>query len=313
MVDNLSIQRILDIVDRRITEKITLRELAEAAGYSSFHFNRMFTRITGITLMTYVIYRKLRYALYDLSCGEKIIDVALKYGFETHAGFSRAFKKYFGYSPSLYRIHAVSSRPTRMELAELISITSGGAIMYPEIVEIKPFTVVGFTSRHTMSNVRFTHDIPLYWETIDMDTAESLNRLHNVFSKSRHCEYTVCFDIDTATGEFSYLLGVGVDNPEDLARVVPDMFEMKMPGGLYAKFTTPLVPNSQHIHTVRDTWKRILDIWLPKSAYEFDEKRYDFEYYDERDHVWENNGKAQIDIYVPVIASEKTQKDGIPA
>ncbi len=41
--------------------------------------------------------------------------------------------------------------------------------MYPEIVEMKPLTVVGFTSRHKMPNVRFTHDIPLYWETINMD------------------------------------------------------------------------------------------------------------------------------------------------
>jgi len=127
--------------------------------------------------MAYVTRRKLQYALFDLSCGEKIIDVALKYGFETHAGFTKAFKKCFGYPPSLYRIHAISSQPTRMELTELMSIILGGNIMYPEFVEMQPFTVVGFTSRHTMPDVRFTHDIPLYWETINMDYAEPLTRL----------------------------------------------------------------------------------------------------------------------------------------
>jgi len=298
--DNYIIQNVLDIIDNRITERITPQELAKECGYSKFHFNRIFSRVTRITLMAYVTRRKLQYALFDLSCGEKIIDVALKYGFETHAGFTKAFKKCFGYPPSLYRIHAISSQPTRMELTELMSIILGGNIMYPEFVEMQPFTVVGFTSRHTMPDVRFTHDIPLYWETINMDYAEPLTRLHDVFRKSKHCEYTVCFDIDLLTSEFTYLLGVGVDNPEDLSRIEPDMYKMKMPGGLYAKFTTPLVESSKHIQNVRDTWKNVLDNWLPASVYEFDEKRYDFEYYDERDHLSYNNGMLQMDIYIPI-------------
>ena len=300
MVDNHFVQNILDIIDNRITEKIVPQELSKESGYSTFHLNRLFSRVTGITLMAYVTRRKLQYALYDLSCGEKIIDVAMKYGFETHAGFTKAFKKCFGYPPSLYRIHAISSRPTRIEIIELISIISGVVIMYPEIVEMEPFTVAGFTSRHTMPDVRFTHDIPLYWETIDMDYYNPLTRLHNVFSKSRHCEYTVCFDIDPVTSEFTYLLGVGVDNPEDYSKIEPDMYKMTMPGGLYAKFTTPPVESSKHIQNVRDTWKNVFDSWLPASAYEFDDKRCDFEYYDERDHYWQNNDMAQMDIYIPV-------------
>jgi len=298
--ENNIIQHVLDIIDDRITERITLWELAEESGYSTFHLNRLFSRVTGITLMAYVTRRKLQYALYDLSCGEKIIDVALKYGFETHAGFTKAFKKCFGYSPSLYRIHAIVGRPARMEIIELTSIISGGKIMYPEMLEIQPFTVVGFTTLHTMPDVRFTHDIPLYWETINLDHVEDLTRLHNVFSKSRHCEYTVCFDINPLTGEFTYLLGVGVDNSEDYSKIEPDMYERKMPGGLYAKFTTPLVESSKRIQAVGDTWKTAFDNWLPASEYEFDEIRYDFEYYDERDHSWQNNDMVQMDIYIPV-------------
>jgi AraC family transcriptional regulator len=213
--ENNIIQHVLDIIDNRITERRTLHELAEESGYSTSHLNRLFSGVTGITLMAYVTRRKLQYALYDLSCGERIIDIALKYGFETHAGFTKAFKKCFGYSPSLYRIHAIIGRPARMEINELISNISGGKIMYPVIMEIQPFTVVGFTSRHTMPDVRFTHDIPVYYETINMNYWEPLTRLHNLFNKSRHTEYTVCFDIDPLTSEFTYLLGVGVDNPED--------------------------------------------------------------------------------------------------
>jgi AraC family transcriptional regulator len=298
--NNYTVQNVLDIIDDRITETITPQELSKACGYSTSRYNRIFSSAMGITLMAYVTHRKLQYALYDLSCGEKIIDIAFKYGFETHAGFTRAFKKCFGYPPSLYRVHAICSRPTRMELSELISIISGGNIMYPEITKMQPFTVVGFTSRHKMPDVRFTHDIPLYWETINMDYAEPLTRLHNLFKKSRHSEVTVCFDIDPVTGKFTYLLGVGVDNPEDLSRIEPGMYKMEMAGGLYAKFTTPLVEESKYSQNVRDTWKNIFDKWLPASEYQFDEKRYDFEYYDLRDHAWENNGMQQIDIYVPI-------------
>jgi AraC family transcriptional regulator len=172
--------------------------------------------------------------------------------------------------------------------------------MYPEITKMQPFTVVGFTSRHKMPDVRFTRDIPLYWETINMDCAKPLTRLHNLFNKSRHSEIAVCFDIDPSSSEFTYLLGVGVDNPEDLSMIEPDMYKMKMVGGLYAKFTTPLVAASKHSQTVRDTWKNIFDKWLPASGYQFDEKRYDFEYYDLRDHAWENNGMEQMDIFIPV-------------
>jgi AraC family transcriptional regulator len=300
LAENHIIQRVLDTIDSRITEKLIPRELSKESGYSTYHFHRVFSRVTGMPLMAYITRRKLQYALYDLSNGEKVIDVALKYGFETHAGFTRAFKKCFGYTPSLYRIHAISSRPARIVLAELIGVMSGGNTMNPEIVEIQPFTVLGFTTRQTMPDVRFTHDIPLYWETINMEYAEPLTRLHRVFSKSKHCEYSVCFDTDLLSGEFTYLLGVGVDTPEELSGIEPDMYEMKMPGGLYARFTTPLVESSKHIQAVRDTWKMMFDNWLPASAYEFDEKRYDFEYYDERDHPWNNNGMVQMDIYIPI-------------
>jgi AraC family transcriptional regulator len=292
----------LDTIDNHITEKLTPKELAKQSGYSASHLNRLFSGVTGITLMAYITRRKLQYALYDLVCGEKILDVAVKYGFETHAGFTKSFKKCFGCSPSLYRIHTIIGRPTRMEIMELKSIISGGNIMYPEIAEIQPFTVVGFTSRHKAPDVRFTHDIPAYWETINMDYAESLVRLHKLFNRSRHCEYTVCFDIDPITSEFTYLLGVGVDNPEDIAKTEPDMYEMKMSGGLYARFTTPLIEESKYAQAIRDTWETVFDSWLPVSEYQFDENRFDFEYYDERDHFYHKNGLQlqQMDIYVPL-------------
>jgi AraC family transcriptional regulator len=172
--------------------------------------------------------------------------------------------------------------------------------MYPVIMEIQSFTVVGFITRHTMPDVRFSHDVPVYWETISMDYAKPLIRLHNLFDKSRHTEYTVCFDINPVSEEFTYLLGVGVDNPEDYSKIESDMYEMKMPGGLYSRFTTPLIETSKYVQAIRDIWNNVFDNWLPASQYEFDEGRYDFECYDERDHFYHDKGLQQMDIYIPI-------------
>ena len=60
------------------------------------------------------------------------------------------------------------------------------------------------------------------------------------------------------------------------------------------------------MQNIRDAWKNVFDSWLPTSAYEFDEARYDFEYYDERDHNADekdplyNTGVIQMDIFFPV-------------
>jgi AraC family transcriptional regulator len=302
LVENKIIQDILDIIDDRITDSITLRDLAAESGYSTSHLGRLFSKVTGVTLMAYITRRKLHYALYDVGSGEKIIDVALKYGFETHAGFTKACKKHFGFPPSLYRIHTIIGRPTRMEMIKLKNNMLGEKMMEPVIMEIQPFTVVGFTNRYTISDVRFTHDIPFYAETSGMNYWDPLTRLHNLFNKSRHTEYAVCFDVDSETGEFRYFLGVGVDNPEDQAKIEPDMFEMTISGGLYAKFTTPLVEESQYGRAISDVWKTAFDDWLPVSGYEFDESRYDFEYYDERDHFYkkEDSYLQQMDVFIPI-------------
>ncbi|MFC1947925.1 hypothetical protein ACFLXY_08410 [Chloroflexota bacterium] len=157
---------------------------------------------------------------YDIDCGEKILDVAVKYGFETHAGFTKAFKRNFGYPPSVYRIHTISGHSTGKETRNLVYFSRGN-LLKPVILEIQPFTVVGFTSRYKIPDVRFTHDVPLYWETIEMNYWDPLTRLHDLFNKSGHTEYTVCFEVDSETGEFTYLLGVGVDHPDDYLKIGP--------------------------------------------------------------------------------------------
>jgi AraC family transcriptional regulator len=92
------------------------------------------------------------------------------------------------------------------------------------------------------------------------------------------------------------MLGVGVDEADSDVSMRPGTYLHKMEGGLYAVFTTPLVDEGQYTQSIHDTWKQILDCWLPQSDYEYDETRVDYEFYDERDH----GAMAQMDICIPV-------------
>ena len=290
-----TIQSVLDDVDHRIKENIRADELARVANYSTYHFCRVFMALTGTPVMNYVTRRKLEYAQYDLSQGKRIIDVAMDYGFDTHAGFTKAFKKCFGFPPSLYRLHIMPKQPERAAIKS-VRIKHGGIIMQVQIKEIQPFSVVGVVSGHLLSSVKKSADIPAYWNTISFDYGKHLSRLYDAFSPAKHGEYAFCFDVDEKTGEFMYLMGVSFDSDADLTKVEPDMRKVDMPGGLYAVFTTPKVPNEQYPQSIADTWENILTGWLPGSQYAYDDARLDFEAYDERDH----GDIVQMDICIPI-------------
>lgn len=68
-----------------------------------YHFSRLFMIYTGLSPMVYVRRRRMFHAAEAIHSGEEILPVALRYGYSSHSGFSKAFKKIFGYSPSLYR------------------------------------------------------------------------------------------------------------------------------------------------------------------------------------------------------------------
>ena len=244
------IQSVLDEIDRRITDNIQDDELARTAKYSVYHFRRVFLEMTGMPVMNYVAQRKLEYALYDLSQGRRIIDVAMDYGFETHAGFSKAFKKYYGYPPSLHRLHIFISRPQRATI-ESVKTKYGGIIMQVQIKEIRPFTVVGYTSRHRMPGVGKISDIPVFWEKINLEYAAALSTLHHTYTKSHHCEIGICFDIDEEHECFTYMLGVGVDEVDSSVPQRPGTYLYQMQGGLYAVFTTPEVHEDQYPQSIR--------------------------------------------------------------
>ena len=106
------IQEIVDQIDCCIKtendENMTLSALSEKVGYSEYYTSRMFCDISGMTLKDYIRFRKLAFALKEVRDTEnRILNIAIKYGFSSNEAFTRAFRDAYGVSPSEYRRNPV--------------------------------------------------------------------------------------------------------------------------------------------------------------------------------------------------------------
>lgn len=108
MIYKERIQRVIDFIGKHLNEELELEELCRVACFSKYHFHRLFTAYTGIPLMGYIKWLRLKRAAHQLITlkEETIINIALDAGFETHESFSRAFKKACGQNPSEFRRQA---------------------------------------------------------------------------------------------------------------------------------------------------------------------------------------------------------------
>ena len=95
------LNKAIAFMEERMTEEIDYQNVAKIAGCSSYHFQRMFSYIANVPLSEYIRRRKMSLAAIDLQTGdEKVIDVALKYGYTSPTAFHRAFKGIHGIAPS---------------------------------------------------------------------------------------------------------------------------------------------------------------------------------------------------------------------
>lgn len=147
------IEKCVEYIEAHIKENITVEEIAAEVGYSVYHFCRVFSLCKEMSVMEYVRSRKLSLASIELFAGRRIIDIALDYGFETQSGFTKAFRKAFGYSPTQYaaRMDGFTKGKTLIEI--------GGFIMNPVIVRKPAFKVAGYGIQTNVAGSMYTKDI----------------------------------------------------------------------------------------------------------------------------------------------------------
>jgi len=116
MDDRTMIQRSLDYIEENLQTDITAGELARMAHVSLFHYYRLFRQATGLPVMQYILRRRLLHGVYAISRGSTKIDAALRFGFDTYAGFYKAFCREFGSTPSEFLRSGRAKRPYRIDL-----------------------------------------------------------------------------------------------------------------------------------------------------------------------------------------------------
>ncbi|MEG0386222.1 MAG: AraC family transcriptional regulator [Solibacillus sp.] len=293
----ITLQDILDYVDEHITDDISPDILAARAGYSTWHFCKVFQWGVGYSLMTYVRNRRLAFAAFELSSGRRILDISLEYGFDTHSGFSKAFRRHFGCSPGTYRLHTHCERPFPPSLPLTNKYLIGGIIMEPKFVTLPAIKLAGFAIKTTSTDGENSKAIPAFWD--DYMSGGKMEKLHAENFIKKHDEYGVCFQVDMETGEFEYVIGV---EASESAEIPNDYHVREVPPATYAVFSTPPCSASTFAQNIQGTWNYIFNEWFPTSGYEYAPNCVDFELYDDR--CMADEGKI-CDIYIPVVQKEK--------
>lgn len=262
---------VLRYIDTHIADSLDASHLAELSGYSVHYFCYLFQSYMGIPVMTYVRRRRLELAAKDLLKGKSSTWVAQEWGFDTSSGFAKAFRKHFGMSPKEFREKYLSNN---------------GKSLW-NIVRKDSFYVVGYSLPPPEENFD-VFDAAAYWYGKDFSFVSKEDYAY-LDRDSLGC-IGAWMDPDSTTGEFYYLFGPIVKNPD----FVPQgMVLREIPAAEYAVFT---VPHSEDMavlnRNVCETRKVAFTLWLENNEkYVLDEGKLCFEFYYDFDTF----------IYLPVI------------
>ncbi|WFR55836.1 AraC family transcriptional regulator [Anaerocolumna sp. AGMB13025] len=243
----------IDYIEDNLDGKIEYSVVARTAYCSEFHFSRMFSSLTGISLSEYIRRRRLTKAAFDIQTSNtKIIDIALKYGYDSSDAFTRAFKKLHGITPNAARENSVQLKAfSRISL----QIKIKGDIEMEYRIEKIDFVLRFVGVRQCVKTSRAFKEIPALWSKskkdgykqalIDMSWVNPKCKLESLVG--------ICGkEAAIMEDEFDYFMGVRYDN-----EVPAGMEELIIQPSLYAVF-----PN------IVDAWKRLYSEWLPASGYE---------------------------------------------
>lgn len=150
-------------IENNLDGEINIEKAAEKAFVSTFYFQKIFCVLCGFTIGEYIRYRRLSLAGEELSQGNaKVIDVALKYGYDSPDSFARAFTKFHGITPSAAKEHGTVLRsfaPIKLKLT-----LEGGTMIDYRITEKPAFTVLGVTTPIENDTSISYNVIPTLWD-----------------------------------------------------------------------------------------------------------------------------------------------------
>ncbi|WP_096435659.1 AraC family transcriptional regulator [Alteribacter populi] len=239
-------------IEAHLDEEINYEEVAKITCFSEHHFKRMFSFIAGISLTEYVRRRRLTLAAFVLKESDmRVIDVAIKYGYNSPDSFSRAFQTLHEVAPSSVKNSDVPLKAyPRMTFQ--ISI-KGDVEMNYRFVEKEAFTIVGKKETVVSSGTEFN---PKIWEHIE-EIEENVKPYDNTsFSGILHVSLT------KENGDIDYYIATVTTKP-----CPKELEHLEISPQTWAVFqATGEMPDA-----LLKTWERVYTEWFPTSGYELAE------------------------------------------
>lgn len=254
------IQRALDYTEAHLTEEIDYGAAAKLACSSTFHFQRMFGLICGFSLGDYIRMRRLTLAAEDLiRTADKVIDVALKYGYDSPESFSRAFLRFHGVTPTQARRGGTVKSFSRLSVKLILS---GGNTMDYRIEKRDGFQVVCKKKYvHKPQGDTATADIAAFWNECGRDGSMETICKYGRFDHL-HGVLGICFSGELADAGFPYGIGAEYNG----APLDGEGLEIvNIPAHTYAVFQC----KGKMPDAFRNTYQRICTEFFPQSNYEY--------------------------------------------
>ena len=273
----------IDYIENNLTGEIDYYEAAKIACCSSFHFQRMFSYIANVSLAEYIRRRRMTAAAFELQNSSiKILDLALKYGYDSPTSFSRAFQNVHGISPSSARNEGVQLK-AHPRITFLISI-KGEVEMNYRIERKDAFRIVGAKEHMELNVEENLARVPLFWaETYQNGMFMDVCKLSN---KEPYGVLGICTCMNGK--DFDYYIACATD------KSIPEkMFEYQVPASTWAIFEcVGPMPTA-----IQELQKRIVSEWLPTSGYEYADAP-DIEVYPEGDTT---SPDYKCEVWLPIV------------
>ena len=252
---------------------------AKVACCSAYHFQRMFTLLAGVPLSEYIRRRKMSRAAADLQSGEKIVDVALKYGYSSPTAFNRAFQAVHGLPPSAAKTPGAvlkSHPPLRFAIT-----VQGVEEMEYRIEKREAFRIVGVSAPLQKDMEENFQCVPQLWGRAAADG--TIPRLAALMDGEPKGLLGVCDGLDSSR----YYIAVASSAPAG-----EGLEEYTVPA-----FTWAVFPGAgEGAPAVQALERRVVTEWLPTSGYEFAEGP-DVE-------VYLNPECTRFEVWIPVVKAK---------